>query len=151
MCIYDNILSYFRSVELRHYYVYTTWVLTLCNMCVFYNSQQFSFFFVQTLHNDLLYSYIEDVNLLFCAYLIFYYTCIRHYYVYTTFWVFTLCNLLFIKFSFLFIQPCILIFGMMEDLQFVFCTVFICNFLTFLEVELRIKYVLNTYEVLYFC
>ena len=42
LCTFDNI---FGIVELRHYYVYTTFgVLTLCNLCVICNSNRFHSF-----------------------------------------------------------------------------------------------------------
>ena len=42
LCTFDNL---FGSVELRHYYVYTTFgVLTLSNLCVICNSNRFHSF-----------------------------------------------------------------------------------------------------------
>ena len=63
--------------------------------------QQFSFLYIQTLHNDC--SHIKDVHLLFCAHLIifdyiFWSVEFRHVYVYISFGVLTLFNLSFHSF-----------------------------------------------------
>ena len=43
-------------------------MLRVCLVCVICVSQQFSFLYIQTLHNDC--SHIEDVHLPFCAHLV---------------------------------------------------------------------------------
>ena len=58
LCTFDNI---FGIVELRHYYVYTTFgVLTLLIVCNL-PFKPISFLYIQTLYNDC--SPIEDVHL----------------------------------------------------------------------------------------
>ena len=57
LCTFDNM---FGIVELRYYYVYTTFgVLTLLFVCNL-QFKQISFLYIQTLHNDC--SHIEDVQ-----------------------------------------------------------------------------------------
>ena len=57
------VILFLAGVELRHFFhlrcVGVVWFCVICN------SQQFSFFYIQTLHND--YSHIEDVHLSLCT------------------------------------------------------------------------------------
>ena len=57
LCTFDNI---FGIIELRHYYVYTTFGVLTSFICVQSAIQTDSFPFIQTLHNDC--SPIEDVH-----------------------------------------------------------------------------------------
>ena len=54
------------GIELKTFF--PSEMLSLCNLKL----QQFSFLYIQTLHNDC--SHIEDVHLLFCAHFIFFFT-----------------------------------------------------------------------------
>ena len=63
-----NIFLFLRGVELRHFFhLDCLGVSGLCNLQL----NQFLFLYIQTLHNDC--SHIEDVHLIFCAHLVFYY------------------------------------------------------------------------------
>ena len=69
----------------------------LCVICKSNSFQHFSLLYIQTLHNEC--SHIEDVHHLFCAHLILFYSIfvsveLRYYYVYTTFRMLTLCNII---------------------------------------------------------
>ena len=86
-----SIFSFLWGVELGHFYFKNPLMVSgLCNLSL----QKCSFLYIQTLHNDC--SHIEDVHLLFCIHLIFFFFRIvelRHYYVCTTFGALTLCKI----------------------------------------------------------
>ena len=63
------IFSIFKGVELRHFFsiINAKGVPSLCNLKL----QLYSSLYIQTLHNEC--SHIENVHLLFCARLIFFF------------------------------------------------------------------------------
>ena len=67
-----NIISYFVGVELRHFF--HPKCVEVSGLFV-QSVSQFSFLYIQTLHNEC--SHIEDVHLLFCAHLINIFTFLR--------------------------------------------------------------------------
>ena len=61
--------TFWGYVELRHFF--QSEMLRSCQCCEICNSSNFHPFYIKTVHYDC--SHIEDVQLLFCAHLIFYY------------------------------------------------------------------------------
>ena len=108
----------------------------LCNQLL----QQFSFHYIQTLHNDC--SYIEDVHLLFCIHLMLFFFHfwgleLRHLFLYNAKRVSGLGYLYLQKFSFLNIQTLHKGYSYIEHVHLPFCAHLINIFLFFRSVELR--------------
>ena len=89
---------------------------------------QYSFLYIQTLHDD--FSHIEDVHLPFCAHFIFSFLFLmdvelRHFSIKNVQGVPSLCNLQLQQYSLLFIQTLLNGCSHIEDVHLLFCANFI--------------------------